>query len=745
MLRRLIHATLLLFAPIAFGRVPAAHRALSNHSPISLRLKVLSERAKTPRGWRALHRFAGSTHVSSERGLAWFVLGYREYLAGQDGLAASHLGISASIRSPLQDYAAYFEAQAEARSNRSEDALGVIEGFSARFPGSVYQIPAANLQASLLIKTGNPQRALEVIQMTPGALTKPSAMLLAAEAEEALHNNAAASRDYQKVSNDFPLSPESQTAATALRRLRMVMGADYPEPSLEVQTRRASIIFEKGQYQDALASFDQLQRDHPGSSLRGEWRLARAQCLIRMRQYSEALTALAQPEQSNSETDARRLALKTEVCELSGDQSALIKTLDEIYAKYPLSQSYGDALAYAGGYYARQGLWRSADQYYQTLSRSFPRNRYALEASWRAAWYKVLSEDWQGAAAAFIEFLRRYPQSQRAQAALYWLADSERRNGDVARADEIDHLLGARYANTYYGLKAREKVATTSMSRRPDAARNPALAFLSGQGINIVQRPRPPISFCGEGDSSELLLPYSTLISLSLDTLGTQYLANIIALHPKDPCLDISVAHLRNRDHDDALAILDARKAVPNYDEYPFAALPESVWKIFYPTPYWNLVRRYARANRLNPYMVMGLIRQESAFNPHATSAAHARGLMQMEPYTAIAGVRGRWRRRRVIRDLYSPAFNIRISCRYLRDLLRSFNGNLPAALASYNAGDDRVRLWIENSKIQDPAMFLETIPFTDTRAYVEEILRDSMIYRRILTGTTAYRHGRAR
>ncbi|MDE3181377.1 MAG: hypothetical protein KGM47_17175, partial [Acidobacteriota bacterium] len=90
-----------------------------------------------------MRRFAGSTHVSSERGLAWFVLGYREYLAGQDGLAASHLGISASIRSPLQDSAAYFEAQAEARSNRSEDALGVIEGFSARFPGSVYQIPAA--------------------------------------------------------------------------------------------------------------------------------------------------------------------------------------------------------------------------------------------------------------------------------------------------------------------------------------------------------------------------------------------------------------------------------------------------------------------------------------------------------------------------------------------------------------------------------------------------------------------------
>ncbi|MGH9355939.1 MAG: lytic transglycosylase domain-containing protein, partial [Terriglobia bacterium] len=176
-----------------------------------------------------------------------------------------------------------------------------------------------------------------------------------------------------------------------------------------------------------------------------------------------------------------------------------------------------------------------------------------------------------------------------------------------------------------------------------------------------------------------------------------------------------------------------------DYENYGFDGLPKKVWELLYPRSYWPIVRRCARANHLDPYVVMGLIRQESAFNPRATSSAGARGLMQMMPQTVERGIRGRHRSRRAVGSLYSPAYNIRVSCRYLRDLLRMFGGNTAQALAAYNAGDARVKQWVANGNLQDPNMFPESVPFVETRAYVESILRDAAIYRALFTGTARF------
>ena len=130
----------------------------------------------------------------------------------------------------------------------------------------------------------------------------------------------------------------------------------------------------------------------------------------------------------------------------------------------------------------------------------------------------------------------------------------------------------------------------------------------------------------------------------------------------------------------------------------------------------------------------MGLIRQESAFNPKATSISNARGLMQMLPQTAAYGLNRR-RQRLAGRRLYDPAYNVRVSCRYLCRMIKAFNGNLEESLAAYNAGDSRVREWLRARTFNDPTEFLESVPFRETRSYVEALLRDAAIYRQIMTG----------
>jgi soluble lytic murein transglycosylase len=129
----------------------------------------------------------------------------------------------------------------------------------------------------------------------------------------------------------------------------------------------------------------------------------------------------------------------------------------------------------------------------------------------------------------------------------------------------------------------------------------------------------------------------------------------------------------------------------------------------------------------------MGLIRQESAFNPRALSVANARGLMQLLPETAAHSIR-RSRTRAAAQRLNDPAYNVRSGCAYLAGLMKAFDGRPEFALAAYNAGDFRVKDWMEKYSFPDTGTFLESIPIPATRSYVELVLRDAEIYRELLT-----------
>lgn len=710
---------------------------------VPLRLRQLALRAHTRRGWAPLRRYAESSRSAEATGLAWFVLGYREFDSGLYDAAAQDLKRCSSTRCLLASFAAYYQALADSHLNRSADGIAALADFAPRFPESVLRAQAADLLAKLLLASGQPARALAALKQETESQDRASSLLLMAQAYEALGRDVDAAKGYQQVYYAFPSSAEDAAAEAAMRRLHLRMGSSYPEPSLDEASSRAARLADDGRYDKALAAYGELIRAHPRQPA-GLWQLGRARCFVHARDYNEALAALARPDPQNPVVDASRLAMKAHVYELAGREPELLATLDELFAKYPQSRARGDALAYAGGFFARQGMWQPALRYYSALAETFPHGRYAEEAAWRVAWYHVLAGDLPAARSALLQFLTRYSRSPRVPAALYWLSQVDLRQDHDEKGAQIARLLAARYVNTYYGLQVREDLRRLPPAQHAAGDRD-AAESLEALGVPLAERPRSPLRPCGPRSFHPAFAIYSALESLSLHRLSSGYLDAVITTHARTPALFFAVAQLRHETRKFAAAILDARRAAPDYSQYPFDSLPEGLWRILYPDPYWRLVRRYARASRLDPYLVMGLIRQESAFDPEATSYTHARGLMQIEPYTAVSRVRGRWRRRRVVRDLYNPAFNIREGCRYLRSLLDAFHGNAPAALAAYNAGDDKVRQWIANSKVSDPADFLETIPFTDTRAYVLEVLRDRMIYRSLLTGRARFARCTAR
>ena len=172
------------------------------------------------------------------------------------------------------------------------------------------------------------------------------------------------------------------------------------------------------------------------------------------------------------------------------------------------------------------------------------------------------------------------------------------------------------------------------------------------------------------------------------------------------------------------------RQAIPQLEARRIADIPNEAWRAAFPLPYELNLRSAAARNQLDPMLIAGLIRQESAFESKAMSHAGAIGLMQVEPATALKLARQlkvRYARAR----LTDPGYNLQLGSRYLANLIQSF-GTPEAALAAYNAGEDHVMEWTTGQNYLETAEFVESIPFTETREYVQIVIRNSDVYRQV-------------
>jgi soluble lytic murein transglycosylase-like protein/outer membrane protein assembly factor BamD (BamD/ComL family) len=150
----------------------------------------------------------------------------------------------------------------------------------------------------------------------------------------------------------------------------------------------------------------------------------------------------------------------------------------------------------------------------------------------------------------------------------------------------------------------------------------------------------------------------------------------------------------------------------------------EEIIKSVFPFDYWAQIQKAAAEAKIDPVLLISLVKQESAFNVKAISSSGALGLSQLMPPTAFcvdASV--------PTQELVSEEKNLLIGARYLSQLLNQFNGNIAYALASYNAGPQAVQRWIKETKPVNLAAFLESIPYRETRDYVPAIIRNYFWY----------------
>jgi soluble lytic murein transglycosylase len=174
------------------------------------------------------------------------------------------------------------------------------------------------------------------------------------------------------------------------------------------------------------------------------------------------------------------------------------------------------------------------------------------------------------------------------------------------------------------------------------------------------------------------------------------------------------------------------KHALPFYTSAPVESIPMGYWRILFPQPYWPDIKENAASNGLDPYMVASLIRQESEFNPGAVSNKSAYGLMQLLPSVGKSMAKQEGIHHFETNQLLDPSTNIRLGTLYLKHTLDKFGGRPEYAFAAYNAGDERVVDWQSIGHYRDMDEFVESIPFTETREYVQAIVRNQQIYREL-------------
>jgi soluble lytic murein transglycosylase len=419
------------------------------------------------------------------------------------------------------------------------------------------------------------------------------------------------------------------------------------------------------------------------------------------------------------ENGARRFDLLLELARDRDDSDGLKQITAEMESRFPSSPWLADALFSAGNMYMLKRDYPTAIEYYGDLAARFPSDKNAAAAHWRSGWLSYRLGLYPVAERIFDEQIRLYPGASETVSALYWrgrLYETQDHNPAMAAANY--RTIVRAYQHFFYAQMARQRLAALGNTQ---AATEPQLD-------RIQPAPLPHLVDSFPEDS-----PHLAKARLLANAGLTEYIAQEIKADPNSSSWSaLAEGQIYSSYGQTFRAVRALKRAIPNAASLSIQSVPLVYWRILFPEPWWNTIQTESAKNNLDPYLVASLIRQESEFDATAISYANAYGLMQLLPSVGRTMAREEGIAHFQTFQLLDPNMNIRLGTRYLRQMLDKFGGVEEYALAAYNAGDNRVTEWQAAGPYSGIDEFVESIPFTQTREYVEAILRNGETYRAI-------------
>ena len=648
----------------------------------------------------------------------WSV-GYARSLDHDYGKAIDPFNRAKAGASELGDYVAYHLGDAYLKTAHNAEALSTLADFSKNFPDSLLIRDAHLVYANALLEEGRAQEAAALLEKDR-APVRSDVELAIGRAYEAAGDKEKAATAFRNVHFNLPNSLEADAAGTELRKLGI-------SGSVAERRTRADLLFKAKHYADAAHDYRDLVNEVSPAD-RPQVQLALAGALEKSGGSREARQLLTAMGAQTGDAEADRLYLLSVTQRSTSDEEAVEHTLNELRRFGPASPWLEQALRSAGNMYLLKRDYDRAIDYFRELQQRFPNGAHASSAHWKATWLTFRQLRIEEARQGFEQQIALYPDSAEVPNALYWRARVAEEEGNPAMARAFYQKLSDRFRNYYYAELGRQRLK--GLHGAGDAPKEDAPHYALLDHI-------PPLSTAVKitaTDPPDDNLRVERARLLSNGALADMAVRELQAAAGEEGGSwappEMARVYQDGGRYDRAIEIM--KHSTPNYFAVDLPDLPRSYWEALFPKAYWADLRKYSLLNGLDPYLVASLIRQESEFNALALSRANAVGLMQLLPKTGRTVARQVKLKGYSAPQLFTPAVNLQLGTRYFKDMVDKYNGQFEYALAAYNAGTDRVADWLGQGHYRDAQEFVESIPFTETREYVQAILRNASVYRQL-------------
>ncbi len=577
-------------------------------------------------------------------------------------------------------------------------------------PGAVANRAVARAGEALL-RAGEPGQALPLLERALGALGGPELLADRSEARAALGDLLGAQADLHTLMVRYPRSQAAMDADAELR------GSSAPAVALTLDERmqRTRVFLDAGDAKTALAELDRseangLVRD-PASQ--AQVALLRAQALFSLNKVNEAEKALEVASEGPPATAAEAMLVRARRLLKLDEHAQAVERLQEISKRFAGEPAAEEADYFLGWLALQDGKLQAAADALESFERKHPESRRRDEACFFRALAQIRAGNWSEADRALRELQERYARSALVPQAKYWRVRVKQLAGGKP-VEEYQDILKL-YPQTFYGLLAQERLR--ELGARPEAV--------------FTERPKLPSKVVA---APELALPRA-LASAGLWRESAEELrARLGAVHTPEAALRIGTALARVGEAWAAYNLANRLLWTKAYGQKDPGALA-----LLYPRPYVSHVDETARAQGVHASLLYAIMRRESAFQPDRLSAARARGLMQLMARTASAIARELQRDPPEPDELYRPELNLDLSAWYVGQLAKRFVHPVLIA-AAYNAGPAVTLKWTGELGSMPVDLFVESMPFKETRAYVKQVVADDSLYQTFYGGTDVRR-----
>jgi soluble lytic murein transglycosylase len=522
-------------------------------------------------------------------------------------------------------------------------------------------------------------------------------------------------------------TPQAAQAPEALAALE----AD-PQAKLD-PALAATVLLAHGRPAESLPHFAVALANQPDAEARLALSLERALALRATGELAGAAEALAAIASEAPESEAGRRAAfeRAETNALGGSTDLAVELLLAFAARYPDDEQAPSALARAAELREAAGKAEAAAQMRRELAQ-----RYAASAAGQAALATLARTaqaqgDLAGALAAWRQRGEAASGAARAESYFFAAQVASREPAASSVTKELAGLAARAAPDSYWGVRAAElggllipgeaPLGTPPQGDEWQAVEH-WLTGWAGATLSATLRARadPAVQRAVElravGLTAEAALEWREARERHANNAGGLYGLVRAALDDDDPYAAVEAAT--------ALAALARERGAPE--------APLALRRVLFPTPYAPQVLAAGRAHGVDPLLLYAMLRQESLFNPQATSWVGARGLAQVMPETGAGIARKLGVSPFHPDDLYQPSLSIRFGAYYLGAQIAALDSSIHAGLAAYNGGPGNATRWAGGSHVADPEAFVGMIDFPETQHYVMAVYAFYGSYRRI-------------